>query len=109
MRNTNNNTNGSEKMNARQIDNLGTIAADVTMKAAAEYIRANNLKVLDYDVATEVLRDYCKTWLNQALSDAKDAIECGMTQIAEATFKATMAQAGIEAAKEFAWPMDYEA
>lgn len=94
-------------MNAATIDSLGTLAANVAMKAAAEYVRANNLKVLDYGAAAECLRSYCKTWLPIALSDAKDALACGMTLTAEQTFKATMAQAGIEAAKEFAWPMDY--
>jgi hypothetical protein len=95
-------------MNLSNIDSLGTIAANVAMKAAAEYIRANNLKVLDYEAATECLKSYCKTRLPIALQEAKEALDCGMTQVAEMTFKATMAQAGIEAAKEFAWPMDYQ-
>jgi len=90
------------------IDNLGTLAANVAMRAAAEYVRANNLKVLDYDAATECLLSYCKSWITIALRDAKEAIDCGMMQVAETTFKATMAQAGIEAAKEFAWPADYQ-
>lgn len=94
-------------MMTTQVDRLGTIAADVAMRAAAEYIRINNLKVLDYDAATECLRSYCKSRLPMALKDAKDALDCGMGQVAEATFKATMAMAGIEAAKEFAWPLDY--
>ena len=91
----------------RTIESLGTVAADVAMRAAAEYVRTNNLKVLDYDAATACLKSYCKTYLPQALKDAKAAFDCGMNQVAEATFKATMALAGIEAAKEFAWPMDY--
>ncbi len=91
-----------------RIESLGTIAAELAMKAAAEYIRDNKLKVLDYNAATECLRSYCKSWLPMALEDAKQAFECGMTQVAEATFRATMAQAGIEAAKEFAWPMEYQ-
>ena len=95
-------------MNMTSIDNLGTFAANVTLKAAVEYIRANNLKVLDYVAATECIKSYCKTWLPIALKDAKAALDCNMGQVAEATFKATMAQAGIEAAKEFAWPMDYQ-
>lgn len=95
-------------MTANQIDNLGTIAAETAMQAAAHYVRHNNLKVLDYDAATACIRSWCKIKLPQALKDAKAAFECGMTKIAEATFKATMAEAGIEAAKEFAWPMDYQ-
>ncbi|MBC8868618.1 MAG: hypothetical protein H8E44_04340 [Planctomycetes bacterium] len=90
------------------VDQLGTIAAKVAMRAAAEYVRVNDLKVLDYEAATACLKTWCKIKLPQALADAKAAIECNMHQIAEATFKATMAEAGIEAAKEFAWPADYE-
>lgn len=90
------------------VDQLGTIAANVAMKAFAEYVKAHNLKVLDYDAATACLRSWCRIMLPRALDDAKEALDCGMTQIAEATFKATMAQAGIEAAKEAAWPMEYQ-
>jgi hypothetical protein len=89
-------------------ESLGTFAADVAMRAAAEYVRVNNLKVLDWDAATACLRQWCKIKLREALADAKAAIDCGMDQVAEATFKATMAQAGIEAAKEFAWPKEYQ-
>jgi hypothetical protein len=88
-------------------DQLGTIAAETAMRAAAEYVRTNGLKVLDYDAATACLRSYCKVYLPSALADAKSALDCGMGQVAETTFKATMALAGIEAAKEFAWPADY--
>lgn len=95
-------------MNASRIDQLGTAAAEIAMRAAAEYVRANNLKVLDYDAATACLRSWCKIKLPQALADAKQAQECGMSHVAEMTFKATMAEAGIEAAKEFAWPADYQ-
>lgn len=90
------------------VESLGTVAAEIAMASAAQYVRANNLKVIDYEAATNCLRTYCKTWIIQALKDAKEAIDCGMTQVAEATFRATMAKAGIEAAKEFAWPMDYQ-
>ena len=90
------------------IDRLGNIAAETAMRAAAEYIRQNNLKVLDYDAATECLRSWCKIKLPQAMADAKQAIDAGMGRVAEATFLASMAQAGIEAAKEFAWPADYQ-
>jgi hypothetical protein len=94
-------------MTCKSIDSLGSIAAEVAMRAAAEYVRAHNLKVLDYAAAAECLRSYCKVYLPIALKDAKDALDCGMSQVAEMTFKATMAQAGIEAAKEYGftnWP-----
>ena len=90
------------------IDNLGTIAAEVAMRAAAEYVRANNLKVVDYQAATECLRSCIKNRLASALDDAKAALDVGMGQAAEATFRASMALAGIEATKEFASPADYQ-
>jgi len=99
---------GVAGMTESQIDSLGSLAVDLCTQSAVLYVRANNLKVLDYEAATEVLKDYCKTWLPQALNDAKEAFDCGMSQVGEETFKATMRQAGIEAAKEFAFPMSYE-
>lgn len=91
-------------MTTAKIDNLGTIAAETAMRAAAEYIRRNNLKVCDYEAATQCIRDYCKTRLPFALDAAKEAFDCGMNQIGEATFLAEMRLAGIEAAKEFGFP-----
>lgn len=86
------------------IDDLGTLAAEVAMRSAAEYVRVNNLRVHDYDAAAECIRAHCKARLSDALRDAKEALDCGMMQVAQATFKATMALAGIEAAKEFTRP-----
>lgn len=86
------------------IDSLGTIAAEVAMRAAAEYIRTNRLTVLDYEAATACIRSWCKIKLPEALKAAKDALDCRMDAVAEMTFKAIMAEAGIEAAKEFGWP-----
>jgi len=90
------------------IDNLGTLAAETAMRAAAEYVRANGLKVLDYEAATACIRSWCKIKLPEALAAAKAALDCHMDKVAEMTFKAIMAEAGIEAAKEFAWPMNYQ-
>ena len=98
---------GNEMTDAR-INKLGTIAAETAMQAAAEYIKANGLKVVDYEVACEALRYYTKSRLGQALEDAKQAIDCGMVDAATMTFKASMAMAGIEAAKEFGFPLDYQ-
>lgn len=91
-------------MTDTNINRLATIAAETCMKAAAEYIICNNLKVVDYDAATACLQTWCKSKLDEALADAKQALDANMGQIAEITFKATMAKAGIEAAKEFAIP-----
>lgn len=83
--------------------NLGTVAADVAMKSAVEYMSVHNLEA-DLDALTECIRFWCKSKLPQAIKDASDAYEANMPKIAEATFIATMRLAGIEAAKEAGFP-----
>ena len=80
-------------------DALGTQAANVAMRAAALYIRQHSLTV-DIDALISALRRHCAATLPVALADAKQAIDCGMSAAAEATFKASFANAGIAAAKE---------
>lgn len=94
-------------MNQASIDRLGTLASQTAMRAFAEYIRAHKLKVVSYDAASECLRSHIKARLDMALAHAKEALDCGMAAAAEATFKADMAIAGIEAAKEAGFPLDY--
>ena len=90
------------------IDNLGTLAAETAMRAAAEYIRVHKLTVPDYEAAIACIKAWCKIRLPVALDGAKRAFGVGMYQIGQATFLAEMRLAGIEAAKEFAWPADCE-
>ena len=95
-------------MGTAQLDTLAKTAANIAMNAAAKYIRHHNLKVVDYNVACDCLKGWIKLSLPQALEDAKAALDANMSQIAQTTFRASMAQAGIEAAKEFGFPMDYQ-
>ena len=95
-------------MNAAAIDSLGSIFADTAMRAAVEYLRVHSLKA-DVDALLECLRSWCRIKLDEALRDAKEAIACNMMQVAMATFKATAAQAGIEAAKEAGFPLELAA
>jgi len=80
-------------------DNLVTAACNLAMRGAGEYLRAHNLTA-DPTSLSACLRSWVKIKLPEALRDAREAIECNMHQAAEATFAATMVQAGIEAAKE---------
>lgn len=91
----------------RNLDALASIAAETAMRAAATYLQTHNLKVLDYEAATHCLRSWVKSRLPGALDDARQAIEVNMGLAAEQTFRLSMAQAGIEAAKEFGWPADF--
>lgn len=85
----------------QSINQLGTVAAEVMMRAFADYARSHAITITDYDAACELLRSRVRVYLPIALADAKEAMDCGMTQVAEATFKATLMQAGIEAAQLF--------
>ena len=78
---------------------LGKVAAEIATKAAIEWLECHNLKAEPQTLAG-CLSDNCKTRLPEALHDAKEALDAGMDKVTEATFKAAMALAGIEAAKE---------
>ncbi len=78
---------------------LANEGANAAMLAAVQYIRQNSLKY-DADALVACLRSHCKASLPAALHDFRDAADCHMDQIAISTFRATMAFAGIEAAKE---------
>lgn len=83
------------------IDRLGTIGAEVAMKAAADYMRAKGIVWTDAVITavTDALRVTCKAAVGPALDDAKAAFEAGMPDAAQATFLASMRLAGIEAVK----------
>jgi len=82
---------------------LGDVAIEIATRGAWEYLRVHQLQA-DPEALAECLRSWCKIKLPLALKDAKDAIDAHMPQVAEATFAATMVQAGIEAAKEAGFP-----
>jgi len=78
-------------------------ATDTATRAALLYLKQNRLQA-DDAALTACLRSWCKIKLPEALRDAKDAFDAHMPKIAEQTFLLTMAQAGIEAAKEAGFP-----
>lgn len=77
--------------------------AQIAMRAAAEYLRRHDLGA-DPAALTATLRAWLKIKLPEAMRDARQALEAGMGKVAEQTFAASMAQAGIEAAKEAGFP-----
>lgn len=80
---------------------LGGVAAHIAMRAAAAYLIQHDLDA-DDAVLTECLKSHCHIRLPQAMDDAKQAL--GMGSLAEHTFRASMALAGIDAAKECGFP-----
>ena len=83
---------------------LVSVAIQIASVGAAEYLRRHNLKA-----SPEALRECLAAWvkikLPEAMKDAKAALDSHMTQAAEATFKASLIAAGIEAAKEAGMPV----
>ena len=97
----------SKAMSANgSVDTLGQIAVETATRAALEFLRAHDQEA-DNAALAECLRSWCKAKLPGALHDAREAIEAGIGQVAEATFRASMAQAGIEAAKEAGFPRGF--
>lgn len=84
-------------------EQLGTSAANTAARAAITYLNEHNLEVESGALAA-CLNSWIKIKLPEALHDAKEAIDAHMYAAAETTFRATMALAGIEAAKEAGFP-----
>jgi len=85
---------------------LTEVAATIAARSASRYLERHNLKAESPESLAESLRAMVKFRLPEALRDAKEALDCGMGKVAEATFATTMALAGIEAAKEAGFPAE---
>ena len=82
------------------MDELAKVYADVMMRAAVTYCEQRAIAI-DAEHLSQCLRAHKET-IRGALADAKEALNCGMAQVAETTFRASAAQAGIAAAKMYA-------
>ena len=93
-------------MTNSQIDQFAQHAADIVMRSGIEFIAANHADLVPQMTADDsmvvALREAVRGSLDSALADAREAMECGMTKVAEATFSASLRLAGIEAAKSWA-------
>lgn len=86
-------------MTNNEVFGIAQAACAIAERGAVEYLNAHKLTA-DPTALAECLKSWTKIKFTEAMRDAKEAIECGMVQVAQATFSATMIQAGIEAAKE---------
>ena len=84
-------------------DQLADVAVQIAAQAARQYLSRHNLRA-DPSALRATLASWIKIKLPEALKDAREALDAGMGSVAESTFKATMASAGIEAAKEAGFP-----
>lgn len=87
------------------ITKLGQKAADAAMVAAAAYIKPLvAAKVVAtspefYAKLVDAIRAELDAVMDEAIADAKQALECRMEKLAEWSFMASMTAAGIKAAK----------
>lgn len=87
------------KVSDAALDALARVTATASLRGAASYLQLNNVDVTDFAAASQVIREETEARLDEALRDAKAALEIGMVQVAEATFRASMLEAGIAAGK----------
>ncbi len=85
-------------------EQLADAAAVIAACGAREYMRVHKLSA-SKEALSVCLQSWIAAQMPVALADAKAAFECHMDQIAVTTFKASMIQAGIEAAKEAGLPI----
>jgi hypothetical protein len=90
-------------MTNSELFTIAQAASRIACHGASEYLLAHKLKADDHALS-ECINAWVKIKFPEAMQDAKDAIDCGMTQAAIATFNASMICAGIEAAKECSMP-----
>jgi len=90
--------NGSQEPTTSAPD-LVSVAAELMMRAAVRWCQVRGIDV-DADRLSAALRARGKVALDTATQDARDALAAspGLDRIAEQTFAATMALAGIQAA-----------
>jgi len=90
-------------MTQNDIETLGERTVEIATEAAMQYLETHNLAA-DPDALASCLSSWVRAKLPDGLSDAKEALEAGLTEYAELTYRATIVLAGIEAAKEAGFP-----
>lgn len=75
-------------------------AVTVAIRAAREWLAQHpEVQLKDWSMFSDALRASLKSHLPQALDDAKAALAAGMPEVAQQTFFASAALAGIDAIK----------
>jgi hypothetical protein len=86
------------------VTDLLDYAFPVALLAAREYLAVHALQAHPQTLANS-LKASIEAAFPAAIQDAKQAFDAGMGEIAIQTFKASMALAGIDAAKEAGFPI----
>jgi hypothetical protein len=82
------------------IEETGTRAAKIMMRAAADALHVRKIQSPDLDAVVAAIRARSHAALDRAMADAREADALGMSQIALATWTATLQLAGIDAVKD---------
>lgn len=82
---------------------MAQVAQRIALRGATEYLNAHKLTASN-EALSACVHSWVKIKFPEAMEDARQAIDCGMVQVAQTTFAATLIQAGIEAAKECGMP-----
>ena len=86
-------------MKSADIETLGERILRIATQAATRYLETHTLSA-DPDALASCLASWVRAKLPEALRDAKEALDAGLTEYAKLTYNATIVLAGIEAAKE---------
>lgn len=79
-------------------DALGLCASEAAVRGAKAYLQAHELHA-DTPTLAQAIREACLSAIPRALKDLEEAIDCGMAEVGFTTFRASMALAGVQAAK----------
>ena len=85
-------------------DDLARVAVGIAAQSATAYLKTHGLQA-STEALANCLSASVRMAFPKALADAREAYEAHMGQVGEATFRASMALAGIEAAKEAGLPV----
>ena len=90
-------------MKRRDTETLSEQTMHIAAQAAMRYLETHNLTASP-DALASCLTSWVRAKLPEALRDAKEAVDAGLPEYGELTYKATIVLAGIEAAKEAGFP-----
>lgn len=80
------------------IEDLAGAAVQIASRGAAAYLAQHDLSA-DLDTLTAAVKEKVKEAFPMLWGETKEAMSCGMTQVAEANFAAGMFLAGTQAAQ----------
>jgi len=90
-------------MKRAETETLGEQTLHIAAQAAMQYLETHNLTASP-DALASCLTSWVRAKIPEALRDAQEAVDAGLIEYAELTYKATIVLAGIEAAKEAGFP-----